>query len=94
MKWWKWSLGMTGIYASILVVGCLLGDPWGSKSDLPVMILVAAILASIGGLMYQAERVDRLSRDDSEVRQLEKWYGNEQARTWKARLQAWLDGLE
>ena len=71
-----------------------MGDPWLDKSNMPAIILVAGILASIRGLMYQAERIDRINRHDHEVRQLDKWYDDRKARTWKARLQAWLDGLE
>lgn len=76
-----------------MVVSCL-GDSWPDRSDLPAIILVTAILGSIGFLMWQSRRVDRINPEDYEVRQLEKWYGDKQARTWKKRFVAWLDGLE
>ena len=85
---------MAGIYASIVMVGSLLGDSWPARGDLLALILVVTILALIGFLMWQGERVDRISREEHEVRQLEKWYGDKQATTWKERFLAWLDGLE
>jgi predicted negative regulator of RcsB-dependent stress response len=85
---------MAGIYGGIMVVTGLLGDPWLGRSNLLAVVLVAAILGLIGFLMWQSERVDRISRDDFEVRQLEKWYGDKQPRTLKDRFAAWLDGLE
>ena len=85
---------MAGIYASIVVVGSLLGDPWPDRNDLPGLIMGATLLASIGALMWQGKRVDRISQEDYEKHLLEKWYGNKQARTWKERFLAKLDGLE
>jgi len=90
MKWWKWTLGMAGIYGGIMVVG----EPWLERSDLVAIILVSGIISLIGFLMWQSERVDRTSQEDHEVHQLEKWYGDKQPRTLKERFLAWLDGLE
>jgi Tfp pilus assembly protein PilO len=85
---------MAGIYGGILAVGCLLGDSWPDRSDLPAIILFVALLVSIGAMMWQGDRVDRISREEHEVHHLEKWYGDKQARTLKERFLAWLDGLE
>jgi hypothetical protein len=49
-------------------------------------------MAGIGGMMWQGERVYRISREEHERRQLEKWYGDKRRKTWKARLRGKIAG--
>ncbi len=94
MMWWKWTLGMAGIYASVIVVACLMGDPWPNGSDLPRIIVGALLLAAIGAVMWRGERASRTSQEDYELYQRGKWFGGRQAMTRKERFLAWVDGLE
>ncbi len=92
--WWKRTLGMVGIYASVIVVACLLGDPWSNRNDLPRLIMGALLLASIGAVMWRGERANRISQEDYELYQRGKWFGGKHTMTWKERFLARVDGLE
>ena len=92
--WWKWTLGIAGIYASVIMVACRLGDPWRDLCDLPRLIMGTLLLTAIGALIWRGERMDRISQQDYELYQRTKWFGNKQPLTWKERFLARIDGLE
>jgi hypothetical protein len=92
--WWRWTLGIAGIFAFVIIAGYILGNPSLSKNSLPRITIGALLLASNGVILLRGERLKRTSQEEYELYQIGKLFGDKQAVTWKERLLATLDGPE
>ncbi len=90
----KWTLGIAGIFAAMIVIVCGLGDSWVSRIDADRFIVTAVLVALNGALIWRLERLNHLHQDDYNLFQSRKLFRRKLAPTWKQRLLVGVDWLE
>jgi hypothetical protein len=92
--WWRWTLGTAGIFALVIIVSWLLGNPWQYINSLPRITVSVLLLASNGAFLLRGERLKCTSQEEYERYQRGKSFVGKQGMTWREHFLAKVDGLE
>ena len=92
--WRRRTLRVAGIFALVIIAGCLLGNPWVYINSLPRITIGALLLASNGAFLLRGERLKHISQEEYERYQRVKSFDGKQGMTWKERFLAMVEGLE